>query len=473
MKQLGIEFKVGLFTLLGLAATGYLFLALTPDLLSDKEFKVYYTHLMDATGIIPKTHVKTNGVSIGKVQSVELGVNTTKVYFEVESGIKIPKGSKLKIDSRGLLGDSFLAILRSDDSGEYLADGEMIPQSTDSTDLNGLIEIAGKIANDIKQVTGNLADVLGTEEGKAKIDNIVNNVDAATEAARGILADNRDDIRTVVANLREILDDENKDKIDRIIAAFDDSMEEVRGATKNINLISARVESGQGTLGKLINDDGALEELQGAITDIRDVLSPATKLQIEVDAHLEGRSDDSSQGYFDLRFKTRPDRYYLIGFTDLEEDEEEERTKALDDDGENGAGTRTTIKRKKALRFNLQFAKRWYFFALRFGFFESTGGMASDFYLFKDRIRFALEAWDWKTTDNEFRRVAHLKAYASVLFFNHVYLMAGIDDPTKYKTRGDATETQDPNWFFGAGLTFNDQDLKALFGAAALGSAVN
>ncbi len=69
----------------------------------------------------------------------------------------------------------------------------------------------------------------------------------------------------------------------------------------------------------------------------------------------------------------------------------------------------------------------------------------------------------WRT-----RSVAHSKTYASVLFYDHIYLMAGVDDPTKFDKRGDAGKLQKTNYFIGAGLTFNDQDLKALFGAAAL-----
>jgi phospholipid/cholesterol/gamma-HCH transport system substrate-binding protein len=472
MKSLGLEFKVGLFTILAMAATGYLFFAISPDSFESRKFKSYYTHLVYAAGIVPKTQVKTNGVSVGKVKDVQLGANNTKIIFEVDANVKIPKGSTLQVKSVGFLGDSHLEIMRGDDTGEYLADGGLIPQSTNASDLNSLIEVAGSIAKDIKKVTGNLADTMGTDDGREKIQGIVDNISDIASNFKGILVDNRADLRKFVQNLSEVMDDENKEKINRVIAAFDVSMGEVQSATKNINLIVERVEKGEGTLGKLVNDDKALEELQGAIKDIREVLAPANKLQLGVDAHIEARMNDETQTYTNIVFQTRPDRYYLVGFTDVQEEEINRRTKdtsdELDEDDNADRSERITTSTKKALRFNIQFAKRWYAVALRVGMFESTGGLAADFYLWRDRIKFTMEAFDWRSKENEFRRVAHLKAYASVLFFNHIYMMAGIDDPTKYETRGDPTKLQKPNYFMGAGLTFNDQDLKALFGAAAI-----
>lgn len=476
MKPLGLEFKVGLFTLLGLAATAYLFFVLSPRSFDNKNAASYYTILKDASGILPKTHVKTNGVSVGKVKEVRLEVDHTKVIIEVDADVKIPRNSTLDVRTVGLLGDKFIEISRAKDTGDYLANGDMIPRSTDSTDMTELLSTAGSIAKDIKRITGSLANVLGEKEGEQRIRDIVTNVESIAENAKGILADNRADIRRLVANLehasnnvRHLLDDDNRDKIDRIIASFDQSMEDVKAATHSIRTVSDKVERGEGTLGKLLNDDKAIAELEGAIKDIRDVIAPANKLQIAVDYHGEARmEDESTQNYFNLLFKTRPDRFYLVGIADQDYAKEETiKTTTTDPTDPNTVRTTELKDGKGKMTFNLQFGKRWYFAALRFGLFESTGGFASDFYLFKDRLRFTMEAFDFKSKDNPLRRVAHLKSYVSILFFNHVYAMAGIDDPTRTDPL-TGKQHDKLNYFFGAGMTFNDDDIKAIFGAAAL-----
>lgn len=486
MKRLGIEFKVGLFTLVALSTLVYMFFVLSPDSFESGDRNQYYTILSDAAGIIPKTHVKTNGVIVGKVKDVRLDVNMTRIDMEVDKSVKIPVGSHIEVRTRGLLGDVFLEIIRPTDHGQYIPDRGMIPKAEGGTDMQALMALAGGIGRDVKKITEVLAEVMGSDVGKQNISEIVANIHGGTDdlrqtlqALRGAVGDRPEDLKTIVANIKEfteglrmVLDEGNREKLQNIIASFDQSMGDVKGATKNIRLISEKVERGEGTLGKLLSDESTIAELEGAIRDIREVLSPVKKLEVGVAYRGEFRNDNTGQNYFDLVFRTRPDRYYLLGATDVQLEQVDRTTKVITteptvDDDPATTQTREIIQDRKSLRFNLQFAKRFGPLGVRFGMFESTGGIASDLYLFRDRFKFTAEAYDWKTKDNEYRRVAHLKAYASVLFFNHVSAIAGVDDLTRLDP-DTMKEVKKPKWYFGAGLSFNDNDLRTLFGAAAL-----
>lgn len=473
MSNMGSEFRVGVFSLLGMAASAFAVFVISPDLFDSQERYEFFTILKDASGILPKTHVKTNGVNVGRVKSVSLEKNATRVLMEINSGVEVPVGSKIEIRTVGFLGDKFIEIVRTDDMSKGLIKpSEEIPRATDTTDLNEVIDIVGSIAKDIKKVTENLAKVLGDKKGQTSIQNIVDNIEDLTREAKEILQENRDDVRSLVANiesfsgsLNEVLDEENKGKLDRILANFDVTMEDVKGASKNINLISEKIERGDGTIGRLINEDETLDELEGAIKDIRKALSPVNRLQVEVDYHGELRRDNSSQNYFNLNFHTRPGSYYVLGFTDVSELSRDTATETLPD------GTvRERIKEKQAIRFNAQIARRWHWAAIRFGLFESSGGLGGDFYAFEDRIRFTLEAFDFAGEDTEFRTFAHVKAYVSALFYNHIYAIVGIDDPTRKDLLTDKVD-KELNYFFGAGVSFNDDDLRALFGLAAVATS--
>jgi phospholipid/cholesterol/gamma-HCH transport system substrate-binding protein len=493
-KQMGTEFKVGVFTVVALFTLGYMLFVLNPNMLKDSTRKNYYTVLKDAAGIIPKTHVKTNGVTIGKVKAVELDVNTTRIIVEVDANIKLPVGSHMEVRTRGLLGDVYLEIVRPEDTGAYIAEGGLIPKSEDQMDMQGVMSLLGSIGKDVKKITGSLANVVGNKEGEQSLHNILDNIETLTAdlrktgaSIRGAMGDHPEDVRNIVvnldkslanlktftANLNQVLDDGNKERLNRIIASFDDSMVEVKGATKNIRLISEKIEKGEGTIGKLVNDDTAIQEIEAAVKDLREVLAPATKTQFIIDTHGEGRADKTGQTYFNVIFKTRPDRFYLVGMTDTTEGVRDTKTEQLGSESANGdtpgyTKTRERVTERKSLRFNLQLAKRWYFLTARLGLFESTGGGALDLHFFRDRIRLSLEAFDFKSYDNEWRRVARLKAYMQVLFFDHIYVMAGVDDITRTRNPITYEEEKGPVPFGGLGLSFNDQDLKALFGAAAL-----
>lgn len=480
MKKLGIEFKVGVFTIVGLCATAYLFFVLSPSLLDSQDSNSYYTILKDASGILPKTHVKTNGVTVGKVESVQLDISTTKVLFKVNSNVKIPVGSTLDIRTVGLLGDKFIEILRSEDSSlGYIENNGLIPRAVGGADLNALMDIAGDIAKDIKQITSTLSKVLGGDLGEDRVANIIDNIEGLTANARLMLEENRRDVKELVLNLREtsaalkeITDSENRDRFERILSSFDSSMDDVKGATRRINLITEKVEKGEGTIGRLINDDKTLVELQGALEDIRRVISPATKLKIAVDYQGQYNRDETTQHHFNLQFRTRPDRFYILGISQGNYREIDTTTETLQateefDSLNNPVRTRESIRETPELRINLQIAKRWYNTQLRFGMFESTGGMAADFFLFKDKLKYTVEVFDFADKYNNTRAVARVRTYLSMLFFDHLYLVAGVDDATR-KDPNTGKVSDKPNAFIGAGMNFNDDDLKALFGAAAL-----
>lgn len=512
MPNLSTELKVGLFASAALATLGYIFFVLSPESFSRESLVPYYTIIPNASGIVNKTHVKTNGVVIGQVTKVGLDRNASRIDMEINSDIVIPASSRVAIREKGLLGDVFIDIIRGQDDARPLTAGAEIPAAQGVVTLSNLIGIAGDIGKDIKKITSSLSVVLGGKKGEHDVAGIVNDIKQFVSDAKGILQDNRQDVRSIVKNLeatvdtlstvlsgeqntrdlkdtmksvrlavadiadfsaslKEILRQENRDRIDRIIARFDTAMEDVQDAVKDVRTVTARVERGEGTLGRLISDDETVSEFEGAIRDVREVLAPAIKLETTVDVHSEIRKDNTTQHYFNIRLATRPDKYYLFGLVDVSENTTETLIEDLEVtdpsiDGTNPRKTRERQVEQKALRFNLQFAKRWYFFQLRFGLFETTGGFAADFFLLGDRFRMTFEAFDWRK-NSPVRRTAHIRAYLSVLFFKHIYAMMGVDD-----IQALDPETKDviraPNYFFGAGLVFNDKDLKALFGTASL-----
>jgi phospholipid/cholesterol/gamma-HCH transport system substrate-binding protein len=503
MKSYGTEFKVGLFTLLAFVAIGYMFFVLNPDSFRRKSVKTYYTVLEDAANIIERTHVKTNGVTIGKVTAVTLEVNQTRISLEVDGRVKIPVGSTIEIRTTGLLGDSHIEIVRVAESGQYIEDGGVIPLSTDKVGINQVISLVGAIAKDIKQITTSVSRVFGGDKGQVRVESIADNLQKFTEDIRGIVGDNRQDLRRIIGNLAQtsedirqvvggneqtlnetisnigaaskalknfavaaqnILDEENRKKIEGILAKFDQSMDDIKSTTQNVKLVAERVEKGEGTLGRLINDDTAIQEVETTLKEIREVIAPARKLQVSVDVHGEFDRDGRAQQYFNIVFRTRPDRYYILGFTDVKKTVVETRTQqfpneAGDESGDPEKTVERTITTERGLKFNFQFAKRWGVGALRMGLFESSGGFGADLFAIDDRFRLSLDAFNWGSRKDGDDRVATIRTYASILFYNHIYAMVGIES--------DGTSRK-PIPYAGAGLNFDDDDIKGLFGVAAL-----
>lgn len=506
------EFKVGLFTLLALAVIAISAVTLEGNPFSARQVK-YFTELENVGGVGPKTQVRTSGVPIGEVTRIEIRDRGARVHFEVSADVRMNQGTYIELRSRGILGDVYLEIVRNDvsENGKVIEPGSLIPKIKELDDLNALMGSLGSIAKDIKTVSSTLKNVLGNEDGQSTLENIIKNIESITADSRDfvsqegenasrlltslreasdrvnqILARNdqrvdelmlaaRDasqDVRDFAEKLKLMLSGENEERFNRIVAAVDVSMENLRLASDKVQLIVDKVERGEGTIGQLVAKDDTANDIRQTLKEVQEVLKPATKLEIAVDYKGEVRSS-ASRGRFGNHFNfimsTRPDRFYLLGVSDSSKGEKIVRKTSQPDPERSGAviDEEEEIRNKERIRFNLQFSKRFDFFGVRFGLFESSAGVASDLYFFRDRVTASLEAFNFgDDPDSNLRDdtegLARVKTYANLFLTPNVYLTGGADNILR---------DPGPLGFVGLGLRFTDNDIKSLFGAAALGSS--
>ena len=132
--------------------------------------------------------------------------------------------------------------------------------------------------------------------------------------------------------------------------------------------------------------------------------------------------------------------------------------------------TTTTVtheeKKEESLKFSIEFAKRYEDFVLRIGMIENTFGLGADYFLFKDTLQFNVDAWDFTNKDawdfdgsRHYKKRPHLKAGAQVNFLRNFFAYGGYDN--FFNKNRD-------NFYAGAGLRFDDDDLKYLLGKVPL-----
>jgi phospholipid/cholesterol/gamma-HCH transport system substrate-binding protein len=506
------EFKVGVFTLAALAVITLIAFTLEGNPFGAGRTR-YYTDLENVGGVGPKTQVRTSGVPVGEVTKLEIQDFGARVFFEITGDIRINEGSYIELRSRGILGDVYLEIVREqgDANAKPIKPGGLIPKVKEMDDLNALMSSIGSIAKDIKTVSNTLKNVLGNEEGQSSLKNIVDNIEVITQDTRAFVANESKQISSLIASmkassdrigqilerndarvdelmdaaalagqdlrdfageLKQLVAGENKDRLNRILASVDVSMENLRLASDKVQLIVDKVQRGEGTIGQLVAKDDTANDLRQTLKEVQEVLRPATKLQIAVDYKGEVRHKDSLGrfgNHFNLLMSTRPDRYYLLGVADSPASEKiVRRAQRTDPNNPNIVIEDTeTIRDKPQIRFNAQFAKRFNFFGVRFGLFESSAGVASDLYFFKNRVSASLEAFNFgdnpeSTLREDTKGYVRLKSYANFFVTPNVYLTGGADNMLR---------DPGPLGFVGLGLRFSDDDIKSLFGAAALSSA--
>lgn len=514
MRGFGTEIKVGIFTIGALVVLATMFIVLEGSIFS-KPRQEFYTLLDNVRGVGKRTQVRTSGVQVGEVTSIEVLDKGAKVLFEIDPEVKIPQNSYIEIKSRGILGDVFIEIFRNQNSKEPLESGAFIPKISDKDDFDSLMKLVGSIARDLQTVSKTLANVFGSSDGKSSLENILHNVEQITTETRDLIASQRHnlsvaiekmqasatwlagllerndskidsiinaadgaskDLRAFSAELRGIMDEENSARVKSVLASVEEISTSLQETSGRIQKIVAKVQAGEGTLGQIVSKDDTANELNATLKSVKDLLGPANRLQVQIDYRGEVRTKTAEHlggmgNHFNVRLLTRPDRYYLFGVSDSPGQRKVSNTTTETTTTISG-NQQTVIENQStdvpddrpALRINAQFSKRFSLLGVRVGIFESYPGLAADAYLFKDRFVASVEAFNFTDAETNNARqgpggYARLKAYGNINFSNNFYFTGGVDNLGR---------DPGPIPFVGAGLKFTDEDFKAIIGAASI-----
>ena len=141
MGKKSVETFVGIFVLLGML--GIVFLALKAANLGS--FNAGSTYALTARfdnigGLKRQAPVRSAGVTVGRVVSIELDKKTYQgvVRMEVDAKVEFPKDSSARILTAGLLGDQYIGVEPGADE-KNLAAGDVIKQTQSAVVLESLI----------------------------------------------------------------------------------------------------------------------------------------------------------------------------------------------------------------------------------------------------------------------------------------------------------------------------------------------
>lgn len=230
-----------------------------------------------------------------------------------------------------------------------------------------------------------------------------------------------------------------------------DDLESTLASLKDV---TSKINEGKGTLGKLVNDDTTVNQLNKTLESFSNYQQKFEDFKTYIGFRGEylTRQGDG-KGYLSLKIQPKKDKYYLIevlrdpGFTETTRSVTTTTT-----DGSTKTSTRTENEQDQ-LKFSAEIAKRFYNLVLRGGIIESTAGVGADYYLFDDKLRLTVEAFDFDRHDFG----THYKAYANFNFLKYFFLTAGYDDI-------GSTQRRTP--LVGGGLYFLDDDIKYLLTGA-------
>jgi phospholipid/cholesterol/gamma-HCH transport system substrate-binding protein len=222
--------------------------------------------------------VKMAGVEIGRVDDIQLVRSQARVTMKIQGKYEIKTDATARVKFTGLMGQNFVDIQGGSDAAPKILPGGTL-QTAEQPDLN---EIMGKLENVASGVEGltksfsaeNISTILGpiTDFMKQNSTNIsemmanARNITGQIAAGKGTVG-------------RMIYDESLYQSAFSTVTSLQGAANEAKSLVSQAQLAIGdaramidRVNSGQGTIGKLMKDEALYTETTVAMTNLREIL---------------------------------------------------------------------------------------------------------------------------------------------------------------------------------------------------------
>lgn len=452
-----------------------------------------WAYVPDATGIAPHSRVLIGGIQVGVIDRIWLDKGQPRIDIKMNPENQIYEDGMIGKRATSLIGEYFVVLAPGTEGRKKLGCPKSDPCPPEEGQIKFFIDepsiqsLQGQISDilkDIKKVT----ETLSQDTSRKDIKDILENLASVTKELNETVKDNRQSITQTINNVNTITGNPDIPKIlENVRVATDDvkkllaeanganggkpgelretmqrvnrSAATLEDALKHADNVAARIDRGEGTVGRLTKDETLINEVENTVENVSDLVGGIGRLQTVVSL----RSDynflaNSIKSYVEVRLQPSEDKYYSI---ELISDPRGKTTfEQIDVDTTNPQSpahyreirTITT----DSLRFSFQFAKRIGPFTGRFGIKESTGGIGLDLDLLDDRLELRQDLFGFGEELTPRWRVV-----LGYEFIRKLWLLGGVDDILNQDRR---------DYFVGLQLRFTDSDLKSIlpFASGAL-----
>lgn len=446
-----------------------------------------HAYLPDVTGIAPRSRVMTSGIQVGYIERLSLEKGRARVDIKMRPEFPLYEDAAVGRRATSLIGESIIVLAPGTEGLDRIPNEGEIKRLIEEPDIQSLQAQISDILKDVKAVTGTLKNTVGSDRGQEQIDKILKNLAEVTEQLNQTVKENRAGVKGVIDNVNAITGD-SRPQIAEILANVKQVTEDVRKMTAaappgagadgkggkpgdlrstvervnrasaslestlaHADAVAARIDKGEGTIGKLTKDETLINEVEGVVEDVGDLVGGIGRMQTVVGLRADYNFlANTIKSYVELRLQPSEDKYYLIelindprgktGFEQVDVDTTNPNLPA------HYREVRTTTT--NAFRVSFQFAKRLGPITGRFGIKESTGGIGLDLHLLNDRFELRQDLFGFGEQLAPRWRVA--LAYE---FIRKLWLLGGVDDILNGARR---------DYFIGLQLRFTDHDLKSI-----------
>jgi len=285
-----LEWKVGLFVLIGLVLLSALLLQFSKGTTFLRPTKTIKLVASNVGGLKAKSQVLLAGVQVGTVSDLALspaGTNVT-ISLRIFSQFQIHKDARFIIEQAGFLGDQFVAIIPTRNEADVFQDGD-VAQTEPPFNMQEVARSAAGFLNRIDETAVRLNDAIAdvrrlvlNEQTLTNFSAAVVNMRVVSERALGtvdnldaLISSNSPALSHSGSNL-VVFSEQMKDFAANLSVVLATNTDQIHGAVKNIESSTAvlktvldELQAGKGLAGALLKN----EQLSESVSQIANNLS--------------------------------------------------------------------------------------------------------------------------------------------------------------------------------------------------------
>ena len=280
------EIKVALLVFLGIALFifGFSFLKRSSIFENDK---VVHTVYDEVEGLVIGAKVTINGLVIGNVSMIDFLPGSTKIVvsMRIDKDLNFSPDSKAVFYEAGLIGGKAISIEPVFESKYKIKNNDTIPSAVKpglteliNRQIAPLQEKIESMLTSVDSLFSGVSNVLNYETQsnlKNTLENLsqsVNNINKSSEKLIEVIDENRSALNLSFKNTATATKNINKltDSLSKI--DFTNTFNKLSESLNNINDILSKVESGEGTLGKFINNEELYNNLSQSSKELEELL---------------------------------------------------------------------------------------------------------------------------------------------------------------------------------------------------------
>ncbi len=246
---------------------------------------VFYTEF-NYNALAPSAPVTIKGNRVGKVEAITYDFETgkTRVSFSVDSRFKFSKNSTIRLYELGIMGGNAITIIPANDN-DYAQKHDVLKSEVEhglvtslsknfsglSTGLDATLKNADSLLHNLNTLVEDDSEK-GLKNAIAELNATMKSFKSLSYSLNKMMTDDASKLNTMLSNFsktaetfKKLGDTLDKANLGETVAGLDKTL-------NNLNNVLASIDSGKGTMGKLMKDEKLYNNFEAAAKELEELL---------------------------------------------------------------------------------------------------------------------------------------------------------------------------------------------------------